>query len=64
MDKQTVKLCGRGLGNLGYLLVLFLYCLVFMLVIKLQGLLAEVQIQEKKKIKANQESFHVGLIFF
>lgn len=53
VDKQTVKLCRRGLGDLGYLLVLFLYCLVFMLVIKLQGLLAEVsddmQIQEKKK---------------
>lgn len=42
MDKQTAKLCERGLGNLGYLLVL-----------KLQGLFAELgdgmQIQEEKK---------------
>lgn len=60
VDKQPAKLCGRGLGDLGYLLDLFLHCLMFMLDIKLQALFAELcdgmQIQEEKKIKANQES--------
>lgn len=69
VDKQPAKLCGRGLGDLGYLLDLFLHCLMFMLDIKLQGLFAELgdgmQIQEEKKNKGKpKECFIVSLIFF